>query len=340
MQFNPSNFGGGPSKSNDSTGQSKQPQMPFNPQNIPGLGNSSFGLSNIVSNPLAPPFGATGMPGEHMGYPYVQDMQYQEHMKKLREKFGEMKEQIDKMEKNPELFKTHQLPLARVKKIMKSDEDVRMISAEAPVLFAKACEIFIIELTHRAWFHTEEGKRRTLQKNDIAQCIANTDIFDFLIDIIPREEYQKNTIVKKPTDPYMNFNNYPNPATMLSNMALPPNLNYNLPSSMGSMGMNLGPNLLGNNSMFAFGENFKNPLVFPSNNKSNNQSSNPMMNPNLLNYSGLMNPGQYPMNFDLGGGHNGGGQHGGGGQGQGGMPSHGQGSGNKGNMGSKKEADS
>ena len=38
-----------------------------------------------------------------------------------------------------------------------------MISAEAPVLFAKACEIFIVELTHRAWFHTEEGKRRTLQ---------------------------------------------------------------------------------------------------------------------------------------------------------------------------------
>ena len=28
-----------------------------------------------------------------------------------------------------------------------SDEDVRMISAEAPVLFAKACEMFILELT-------------------------------------------------------------------------------------------------------------------------------------------------------------------------------------------------
>ena len=38
-----------------------------------------------------------------------------------------------------------------------------MISAEAPVLFAKACEIFINELTLRAWTHTEENKRRTLQ---------------------------------------------------------------------------------------------------------------------------------------------------------------------------------
>jgi len=37
-----------------------------------------------------------------------------------------------------------------------------MISAEAPILFAKACEIFITELTHRAWYHTEEVKRKTL----------------------------------------------------------------------------------------------------------------------------------------------------------------------------------
>lgn len=38
-----------------------------------------------------------------------------------------------------------------------------MISAEAPVLFAKAAEMFIEELTLRAWIHTEENKRRTLQ---------------------------------------------------------------------------------------------------------------------------------------------------------------------------------
>mmetsp|Transcript_19841 Transcript_19841/g.34142 ORF Transcript_19841/g.34142 Transcript_19841/m.34142 type:complete len:187 (-) Transcript_19841:890-1450(-) len=74
------------------------------------------------------------------------------------------------------------------KKIMKSDEDVRMISAEAPVLFSKACEMFILELTLRSWIHTEENKRRTLQRNDIAAAISKTDIFDFLIDIVPRED--------------------------------------------------------------------------------------------------------------------------------------------------------
>ncbi|KAL9146976.1 hypothetical protein ABFS82_13G145000 [Erythranthe guttata] len=88
-------------------------------------------------------------------------------------------------------FKNHSLPLARIKKIMKADEDVRMISAEAPVIFAKACEMFILELTLRSWINTDENKRRTLQKNDIAAAISRTDVFDFLVDIIPRDELKE-----------------------------------------------------------------------------------------------------------------------------------------------------
>nr|ACG36142.1 nuclear transcription factor Y subunit C-2 [Zea mays] len=91
-------------------------------------------------------------------------------------------------------FRNHNLPLARIKKIMKADEDVRMISAEAPVVFAKACEIFILELTLRSWMHTEENKRRTLQKNDIAAAITRTDIYDFLVDIVPRDEMKDDGI--------------------------------------------------------------------------------------------------------------------------------------------------
>ncbi|XP_066942627.1 nuclear transcription factor Y subunit gamma-like isoform X5 [Macrobrachium rosenbergii] len=60
-------------------------------------------------------------------------------------------------------MRQQELPLARIKRIMKLDEDVKMISAEAPVLFSKAAEIFISELTLRAWIHTEDNKRRTLQ---------------------------------------------------------------------------------------------------------------------------------------------------------------------------------
>lgn len=75
---------------------------------------------------------------------------------------------------------------------MKLDGDVKMISAEAPMLFSKAAEIFIHELTLRAWVHTEDNKRRTLQRNDIAMAITKYDQFDFLIDIVPRDELKQS----------------------------------------------------------------------------------------------------------------------------------------------------
>lgn len=95
---------------------------------------------------------------------------------------------INHLESDTHDYKLHQLPLARIKKVMKADPDVKMISAEAPILFAKGCDIFITELTMRAWIHAEENKRRTLQRSDIASALAKSDMFDFLIDIVPREE--------------------------------------------------------------------------------------------------------------------------------------------------------
>ena len=94
----------------------------------------------------------------------------------------------------------------------------QMISAEAPILFAKVAEAFIYEVTLRAWEHTEENKRRTLQvgtydlsnfpsalpqhlpthqrehlpfprkRTDVTRAIGKSDLFDFLIDLIPRED--------------------------------------------------------------------------------------------------------------------------------------------------------
>lgn len=128
------------------------------------------------------PAGAPYAPYQHI---YQQQQQQQNQQLQLfwADQYREIEQTTD--------FKNHNLPLARIKKIMKADEDVRMISAEAPILFAKACELFILELTIRSWLHAEENKRRTLQKNDIAAAITRTDIFDFLVDIVPREEIKE-----------------------------------------------------------------------------------------------------------------------------------------------------
>eukprot|EP00854_Cymbomonas_tetramitiformis_P013156 gene13156-15535_t len=115
---------------------------------------------------------------------------HQQHRQQLQHFWQQQMQEIEQVSD----FKNHQLPLARIKKIMKSDEEVRMISSEAPVVFAKACEMFILELTLRSWIHSEENKRRTLQRNDIAAAITKTDIFDFLVDIVPRDELKEEGI--------------------------------------------------------------------------------------------------------------------------------------------------
>ncbi|KAL9424949.1 hypothetical protein AB3S75_031971 [Citrus x aurantiifolia] len=95
-----------------------------------------------------------------------------------------------------ESLRNHLLPLARIKKVMKSREEVKMTTADSPAVFAKACEMFIMELTLRAWLQTEDGKRRTLQRCDIARALRLDELFDFLIDFVPYDCRQDDEAVE------------------------------------------------------------------------------------------------------------------------------------------------
>lgn len=59
------------------------------------------------------------------------------------------------------------------------------MSSETPVLFSKACELFIMELTLRSWLHTERSKRRTLQHCDTARAIMQDELLHFLVHAVP-----------------------------------------------------------------------------------------------------------------------------------------------------------
>lgn len=48
--------------------------------------------------------------------------------------------------------------------------------------------VFIAEITGRAFIVADSNKRRTLSRADIAKALTKSDHFDFLIDIVPREE--------------------------------------------------------------------------------------------------------------------------------------------------------
>ncbi|XP_031127015.1 nuclear transcription factor Y subunit C-9-like isoform X1 [Ipomoea triloba] len=170
-------------------------------------GAPSFQANQMTGPPLATSVGPiqspqnVGLPASssqmaphQLAYQHIHQQQQQQLQQQLQGFWANQYQEIEQVSD----FKNHSLPLARIKKIMKADEDVRMISAEAPVVFARACEMFILELTLRAWNHTEENKRRTLQKNDIAAAITRTDIFDFLVDIVPREDLKDEVLASIP----------------------------------------------------------------------------------------------------------------------------------------------
>lgn len=71
-----------------------------------------------------------------------------------------------------------------------------MVSAHSTVLLAKAIEMFILELTRRAWMQSEQEKRRTLKRCDIARAIRNEELFDFLSDIVPLQNYKVGLYIR------------------------------------------------------------------------------------------------------------------------------------------------
>ncbi|CAA7055636.1 unnamed protein product [Microthlaspi erraticum] len=83
-------------------------------------------------------------------------------------------------EKSTDFHNKDHLPLARIKRVMKSDPEVKMVSSDTPVILAKACEIFIKELTLRAWMRTQSCSRRTIRTCEVSEAIRNSAVHSFL----------------------------------------------------------------------------------------------------------------------------------------------------------------
>ncbi|KAJ1513551.1 hypothetical protein HMI54_014878 [Coelomomyces lativittatus] len=135
-------------------------------------------------------------------------------------------------------LKSHAMPLARVKKVIKSDPGFRisMIASEVPILLSKLSEIFISEFILRAWVIADDLKRRTIQGSDVISAGRQHAKYDFLVDIL----HQTNKIPDPEESQDSIFNDYihtsprseptPNPKTTKeSNQAMyVPHLNSSI----------------------------------------------------------------------------------------------------------------
>uniref|UniRef100_UPI00398EAFBC chromatin accessibility complex protein 1 n=1 Tax=Pristiophorus japonicus TaxID=55135 RepID=UPI00398EAFBC len=78
------------------------------------------------------------------------------------------------------------LPLSRVKLIMKSCPDVSSINQDALFLTAKATELFVQHLATYA-YKSSSSEKKELTYNDLADCVENSETFQFLADILPKK---------------------------------------------------------------------------------------------------------------------------------------------------------
>jgi len=78
---------------------------------------------------------------------------------------------------------------------MKSDPDVQILRSDSVVLATKATELFIDYLTKESYQFTKNSGRKTLQYDDIAETVNQSDEFSFLEDIIIKRT--KGSQIKK-----------------------------------------------------------------------------------------------------------------------------------------------
>ncbi|XP_058067131.1 chromatin accessibility complex protein 1 [Anopheles bellator] len=76
-----------------------------------------------------------------------------------------------------------QLPMSRIKTVMKTSPDMGNINQEALFLMCRAAEMFIEHLAHRA--HNSE--RKTLDYSDLAKYVEKEDALEFLQIVLPQK---------------------------------------------------------------------------------------------------------------------------------------------------------
>ncbi|KAF3310363.1 hypothetical protein TWF173_009829 [Orbilia oligospora] len=94
---------------------------------------------------------------------------------------------------------TSYLPLARVRKIIKLDDDIDACTPAAAFLISVAAEEFIWHIAEQAHKMTkvEKKPRKNIQYKDLANAVARIDNLEFLADVIPRTVPFGKAMMKK-----------------------------------------------------------------------------------------------------------------------------------------------
>ncbi|OIT37108.1 PREDICTED: nuclear transcription factor Y subunit C-2-like [Nicotiana attenuata] len=99
-----------------------------------------------------------------------------------------------------------QIPLGRVKKIMKLDQDINKVNAEALHLIASSTELFLEVLTEKSAQVALEKKRKTIKLEHLRVAVKrHQPTSDFLLDSLP--------VPSQPSNPSPKIQNRPRLST-------------------------------------------------------------------------------------------------------------------------------
>ncbi|KAJ3213376.1 DR1-associated protein 1 (negative cofactor 2 alpha) [Dinochytrium kinnereticum] len=75
-------------------------------------------------------------------------------------------------------------PVARIKKIMRTDDDVGKVAQVTPVLISKALELFMQAIVDETCKFTRAKCAKKMSASHLKMCILQTPKFDFLKDLV------------------------------------------------------------------------------------------------------------------------------------------------------------
>ncbi|XP_044958192.1 uncharacterized protein LOC123409321 [Hordeum vulgare subsp. vulgare] len=98
-------------------------------------------------------------------------------------------------------FNDRILPMARLKRVIRAEEDGMMIAADTPAYLAKLCELFVQELALRAWACAQSHHRRIILDSDIAEAVAYTESYDFLTTLLLEHQREARLVGRATATP-------------------------------------------------------------------------------------------------------------------------------------------
>ncbi|XP_037950946.1 DNA polymerase epsilon subunit 4 [Teleopsis dalmanni] len=96
------------------------------------------------------------------------------------EKINDKDKPNDTKSVEPEYNKLFQLPMSRIRNLMKLDPDMNLASQEAVFIVTRATELFIESLARSAYTFTAQSKKKTVQKRDVNLAVSSVDSLIFL----------------------------------------------------------------------------------------------------------------------------------------------------------------